>query len=160
MSSSNEEYLQTQMAIYNLASLVSDLDLSEFLRRIRLAETMGIYGMAPMEYQKNIKALQHIRDLAVSLVPFQKEARKQKKMAEEQRAKLFSVETITYVRQQILDILSQRDHLSLADIQASSTYAPSLVEITVKEMTNAGLIRQVEDTADHDWVYALVGGVA
>lgn len=68
--------------------------------------------------------------------------------------------TITYVRQQILDILGQCDHISLADIQTLSTYAPSLVRIAVKEMTKAGIIRQVEDTADHDWVYALVGGIA
>ena len=68
--------------------------------------------------------------------------------------------TITYVRQQILDILGQCDHLSLADIQDVSTYAPSVVRTAVKEMTKEGLLRQVEDTTDHDWVYALVGGVA
>ena len=56
MSSSNEEYLQTQMTVYHLAALAADLDLSEFLRRINLAETMGVYGMAPLEYQKKNEA--------------------------------------------------------------------------------------------------------
>lgn len=93
MSSSNEEYLQTQMTVYQLAALVADLDLSEFLRRISLAETMGVYGMPPLEYQRKSKPLQHVKNLAEALVPFQQEAQKQMKLAEEQRAKLLSGET-------------------------------------------------------------------
>ena len=86
--SSNEEYLQAQQTVLTLAHLVLAIDLREFLRRIDLAETIGIFHVTPMEYKQGTKNLESIKGLAEALIPFQKEARKIKKQYEEQREKI------------------------------------------------------------------------
>lgn len=90
MALSNDEYLQAQATIGIMAGAAAELDIDEFIRRIDLSETMGIFAMSPIEYQKGTKDIKGIKALAEAIQPFCKEARRQKKMVEEHHCNLLS----------------------------------------------------------------------
>ena len=71
----DEKYLETQQQVVTLAGLIADMDLGGFLARIARAETMGVFLMAPQDYQRAAPTMHRIERLARALLSVQHEAR-------------------------------------------------------------------------------------
>ena len=67
----NAEYEQTQHSIVTLSGLIADMDLAGFINRINRAETMGVFLVAPREYQKATPVMANLKRLAHALMDVQ-----------------------------------------------------------------------------------------
>ena len=71
-----EKYLETQAHIMTLSSLIGDMDLAGFIRRIETAETLGVFHMPPLEYSRALPKVDVFKRLAHALMGVQTEVRK------------------------------------------------------------------------------------
>ena len=77
----NEEYEATQTSLQIIAGMTSGLDLDGFLRRNREADSVGAI-LDPTLYRAASRKLALVRRLAESLLPAQKEVKRQRLVSE------------------------------------------------------------------------------
>ena len=71
----DERYIMIQHQLLTLAGLVRDFELEAFLNRISMAETIGPI-VDPTLYRDAMHNLDLVKDLAESLLPFARAARR------------------------------------------------------------------------------------
>jgi len=79
---SEEDYVQIQLSLVTLASIVKDMQLAAFINQANLAETIGPI-LDPTLYREAGQRLNDVKALAESLLAFQNEIKRQLKKAED-----------------------------------------------------------------------------